>query len=228
MRNPKPGMQSSAHGHVVHTTFFFGLNSHPNISRISSDALGIILPSIIELVIKYLHIKTILMNQSVQWEHHKGEHCSIIVHTGKMFFVVISLDCSLLPNCSDELEIMKFYTLRMRKSQDAGSWRMTSHIVFLGDWKSQPKPSCWEEPAFWGRGKIRISDYTADYFTSLTCNSRCYYLDPTRISWIIFVWDFCKHRGSLEVWQESNRLFTCLHLNSFGERLPKTLPAWAN
>ena len=36
-------------------------------------------------------------------EYDRGEHCSIIVYTGKMFFVMISLDCSLLPNCSDEL-----------------------------------------------------------------------------------------------------------------------------
>lgn len=56
MRNPKPGCN---HQHTVtwFTLHFLWFKLASQHFEISSDALGIILPSIIELVIKYLHIK---------------------------------------------------------------------------------------------------------------------------------------------------------------------------
>ena len=155
-------MLSSAPSHVVHTTFSLVSSSHPNISRISLDALGIILPSIIVWVIRYLHIKW----SPGQW-NMIGENIAQLLFTQARCFLLWSrwiAFCSRIAVMSWRL--WDIYTLRMRNPRMLArdGWRLS--FFFIGDWRSQPKPSCWEEPAFWGRDKIRISDYTADYFTS--------------------------------------------------------------
>ena len=129
-------------------------------------------------------------------EYHKGfEHCSLVVYTGKMFLGCDLVGLLIAPQWRDQWFSLDFFsgfsTLLMTEP----------YIFFIGDWRSQPKPSFWEGPAFWGRGKIRILNYTADCFTS----SQAIYEIVTLTNQDImknFCLGFC-NTAQLEVRQES-------------------------
>lgn len=162
------------------------------------------------------------MNQSVQWNIIR-ENIAQILFTRARCFLLWSRWIAL---CS-RIAVMswRLWDFTPCECEIPGCWLVTDDdlvFFFIGDWRSQPKPSCWEEPAFWGRGKIRISNY-ADYFTSSHAIQDVITLTNQDIM-NNFCLGFCNTADRWKVQQ----VIHMLHLNSFGERLPKTLPAWAN
>ena len=135
MRNPS----QDALGHSVTITLsWFELTSQ-HFEKISSDAGRgrYDHQCYFKLVIKIPLYFTIPVNQSVQWSIIRDLNIAHLLFTqARWFFVVIWLDCSLLPNGGSS----DFSWIFFRDFLPC-SCRMTEpYIFFIGDWRSQQNP----------------------------------------------------------------------------------------
>lgn len=123
-----------------------------------------------------------------------------------MFFVVISLDCFLLPTA---VMSWRLWDITPCECEIPGCWLATDDESYcvLRRLEIPTKTVMLRAASILGKEQDSYLKLCR-LFHKLTCNSRCYYLDQPGY-YEKKMLGISQHRRPLEVWQESNWLFTC-------------------